>query len=133
MKVRPKSSKSYLEIKKISDKMYAGTRDHFAPDMRKIIEKYGTKLRPASHIRWAMTFSIPATVKDSFVIGIRYKKPNGIFTEDHFLIQKGENMRVFPKNELERFLPEYQGTHKGKPNFFEYTGKEGLISLSLPD
>jgi hypothetical protein len=133
MKTRLNSSKSYFEIKKISDEMYAGTRDHFAPDMRKIIEKYGSKLRPAPHLLHAMTFSIPTTIKNSFVVGVRYKKPNGVYTEDHFLFQKNGNMKVYSKNELERVLPEYKGTHKGKPNFFEYTDREGLTSFSIPE
>ena len=129
MKTRPNSSNSYCEIKKISDAIYSGVGDSFAPGMRKVIEKYGTKIRPNPHIPWAMTFSIPTSLKNAFVVGIRYKKPDGTFTEDHILFQRRRNIRVFSKSELERLLPEYKGTHKGNPNFFEYTEREGLISL----
>jgi len=129
MKVRPTSSKSYYEVKDISDGVYAGTRDNFANDIIKLIKKYDTKLRPSPHIKWAITFSIPTQIKNSFVIGIRYKKQDNTFTEDHIMFQKGRNIRVFSKNELEKLLPEYKGSHKGEPDFIEYADKEAIISF----
>lgn len=119
MKKRPKSSNSYYEIKEISDEMYQGSRHKFGEDMLKIILKYGTIPRPKPHHLHAITFSIPTQVKNSFVIGLRYLKPDSSYTEDHILVKKGRNMIIFSKRELEIFLPEYVGAHKAQPNFIE--------------
>lgn len=119
MKIRPNSLCSYDEIKAISDEMYAGKRDYFASDMRKIIEKHGNKLRPSPHTTWAITFSIPKSLSRAFVVGVRYRKGDNTFTEDHFLFQKRKNMEAFSKDELERKLPEYRGAHKEQPEFIE--------------
>lgn len=115
MKIRLHSSRSYYEIKALSDAVYEGSRKNFVKDMWRVIEEYENRLRPSPHIACALNFSIATSVKNTFVIGVRYQKPDKTYTEDHYLVKKGRNMRAYSKNELERALPEYKGSHKWQP------------------
>ncbi len=64
-----------------------------------------------------INISIPTSIKNSFVIGLRYKKRDKTLTEDHFLIKKEieatENEIIkYQGKKLEQLLTEYKGTHK---------------------
>jgi hypothetical protein len=80
-----------------------------------LLQNQDTSLRPGTHKIVDKTFSIPASKKNCFVLGIRYKKPNGTYTEDHFLFEEGETeikKGNGKKKWLEKLLPEYKGSHK---------------------
>jgi hypothetical protein len=66
-----------------------------------------------------ITISIPQSIPNAYVIGLRYVKIDGTPTEDHFLCKKSGNgiykkklIQYHPKRKLELLLPEYKGTHK---------------------
>jgi len=59
---------------------------------------------------------VPKSMKDALVLGIRYQKKGGTFSEDLFLFRKGKPIQKGYRGELEKIVPEYKGTHKGKPN-----------------
>ncbi|MCG2722726.1 MAG: hypothetical protein L6290_12055, partial [Thermodesulfovibrionales bacterium] len=64
-----------------------------------------------------INISIPTSIKNSYVIGLRYVKKDGTHTEDHYLIKREikENDKeiVYLRGQrLEKLLIEYRGTHK---------------------
>ncbi len=87
-----------------------------------LLKNYGIRLRQNDDSLKQITFSIPTTKENSYVVGLRYIKNDGTFTEDHFLCEsegvglKGEEIVHHPKRKLEYKLPEYKGTHKEIPN-----------------
>jgi hypothetical protein len=87
-----------------------------------LLEKHGIRLRQKDGSLKQITLSIPTTKENAFVVGLRYIKNDGTFTEDHFLCEskgfvlKGEEIVHHPKRKLEDELQEYRGTHKEIPN-----------------
>ena len=66
-----------------------------------------------------INISIPQSIPDTYVIGLRYIKIDGTPTEDHFSckksgtgIYKEKLIEYHSKRKLELLLPEYKGTHK---------------------
>lgn len=113
------SDNSYQEIKKITDSIYNGElKNPTAEIFLEILNKYGVKLRQKDGVFYHITFSIPQSQKDCILIGVRYKKKDNNFTEDHFLFQKNFCMRKFYKRQIEEVLPEYKGTHKKQAGFY---------------
>ncbi len=107
---------SYEEFKSITDKYYT---DWQMPDIDvfvKLLNRHGIKLRDKDGALHEATFSVPKSMKDALVLGIRYQKKGGTFSEDLFLFRKGKPIQKGYRGELEKIVPEYKGTHKGKPN-----------------
>ena len=84
----------------------------------------GINIRKQDGDLMRVTVSIPTSVDDAFVIGLRYIKKDRTCTEDHFLCRKDvdpsiEQLQIEPhyKSKLEFRLPEYSGTHKQQENF----------------
>ena len=65
-----------------------------------------------------INLSIPKSMEQAYVIGLRYIKNDGTLTEDHFLCEHSssgvtkEEILHHPKRKLEYKIPEYDGTHK---------------------
>jgi len=66
-----------------------------------------------------VTISKPTTVESTFVVGLRYIKIDGTYTEDHFVCRKNQASSLEPleieryyKGKLERKFQEYKGVHK---------------------
>lgn len=66
-----------------------------------------------------VTISKPTTVENAFVVGLRYIKTDGTYTEDHFVCRKNQASSLVPveieryyKGQLERKFQEYKGAHK---------------------
>ena len=66
-----------------------------------------------------MLLSKPTTIGNAFVIGLRYMKRDGTYTEDHFSCLKDREaslgtLEIQPhyRGQIEFNLPEYRGTHK---------------------
>ncbi len=82
----------------------------------------GIRLRQNDDSLKQITLSIATTKENPYVVGLRYIKNNGTFTEDHFLCEiegvglNGKEIVHHPKRKLEYKLPEYKGTHKETPN-----------------
>lgn len=110
---------SYQDIKKITDSIYSGRlKNPTAEIFLETLNKYGVKLRQKDGAFDHITYSIPQSQKDCILIGVRYKKKNNTFTEDHFLFQKNFCIRKFYKRQIEKVLPEYKGTHKKQSDFY---------------
>lgn len=103
---------SYEEIKAITDGIYAGTITPQAHLFIEVLNKYGIKLREKDGKFLELTYSIPKSVQNSILIGIRYTKDDGTHTEDHFLFEQDKSIRRFYRNQIEKVLPEYKGMHK---------------------
>ena len=109
----------YDELKICSDEYYANqtkknSRAVFAKAVE-LLQNQGIRLRPANHTIANKTFSIPISRENCFVIGVRYVKPDGTHTEDHFLFEEGETeikKGSGKKKWLEELLSEYKGSHK---------------------
>lgn len=110
---------SYQEIKNVTDSIYSGKlKNPTAEVFLEILNKHGVKLRQKDGAFDHVTYSIPQSQKDCILIGVRYKKKDDTFTEDHLLFQKYFCMRKFYKRQIEKVLPEYEGTHKKQVGFY---------------
>lgn len=106
----------YEEFKKITDDYYADWQMPSPEVFIDLLNRYGIKLRQKDGKLHEATFSVPKSRKAALFLGIRYRKRDGSFSEDLFLFEKGKPIKTGYKGKLERILPEYGGTHKGKPN-----------------
>lgn len=107
---------SYQEFKAITDKYYTDWQMPPINFFIDLLDRYGVKLRNKDGQLHEATFSVPKSVSEALVLGIRYQKKGGTFSEDLFLFQKGKPIQRGYKGELEKIVPEYKGTHKGGPN-----------------
>jgi hypothetical protein len=79
-----------------------------------ILNAWGIKCRgDDGQLVW-VNFSIPKSVDDTIVIGLRYQKRDQTVTEDIFELNRSSPERVYShyKGMYETYRPEYQGTHK---------------------
>lgn len=109
---------AYGEFKSITDEYY---RTGLMPDINVFIDllrKYGYKLRQDDGDLNHATFSVPESKKDALVLGLRYLKKNGTWTEDHFLFHKDKAIAPHYRGKMERILSEYKGTHKKQGGFY---------------
>lgn len=107
---------SYEEFKTITDKYYT---DGQMPSIKVFIDLlncYGIKLRQKDGELHETTFSVPKSSKNALVLGMRYIKKDGSYSEDLFLFEKNKSIQKGYKGKVEKTLPEYQNTHKGIPN-----------------
>jgi hypothetical protein len=80
---------SYQDVKSITDSIYSGKlKNPTAEIFLEILNKYRIKLRQKDGVFDHITYSISKSQKDCILIGIRYRKKDCTFTEDHFLFQK---------------------------------------------
>ena len=107
---------SYKEFKTITDKYYTDWQMPNICFFVELLDRYGIKLRKNDGNLHEATFSVPKSINDALVLGIRYQKKDGTFSEDLFLFRKGKPIQKGYKGELEKIIPEYEETHKGKPN-----------------
>jgi hypothetical protein len=106
---------SYRDFKSITDKYYT---DWIMPDFavfEVLLNKYGVRLRNKDGDAKYATFSVPISKQDALVLGIRYTKIDGSWTEDLFLFELGKPIVAGYKGRLEKIIPEYKGTHKASP------------------
>lgn len=109
---------SYAELKIIMDNQYrvrertGSPTSNFHDLIISLLHKYGIKIRQDDGTDPKITFSIPKSEPDTFVIGLRYIKKNGTKTEDHFLFKKGLSIEYLRGKRLEKLMPEYIGAHK---------------------
>lgn len=107
---------SYTELKEITDRVYEGQAEgkqiNFAKDVVNLLGRYGIRLRQKDGILHQVNISIPTSVANAIVVGLRYSKSNGSKTEDLFLFQQGTSIVSGYKGRLEGIIREYSGTHK---------------------
>jgi len=87
-----------------------------------LLSEQDIKLRQDDGDLVQINISIPTSLNDSFVIGLRYLKRDRALTEDHFLIKEEiepdeKKIQVFYKGKLELQVLEYEGTHKQQVDF----------------
>ena len=107
---------SYAEFKTITDKYYTDWQMPNISVFVELLNRHGIQLRERDGELHEATFSVPKSMKDALVLGIRYQKKDGTFSEDLFLFCKGKQIQRGYRGELEKVISEYTGTHKGKPN-----------------
>lgn len=107
---------SFRELKKITDKYYSDWEPPRDENFVNLIEKYGIMVTKRKDGRLCQTtFSIPISVS-GIVLGFRYKKQDGSYSEDLFLFQNGKSIQCGYKGIFEKtILPEYNFTHKRVP------------------
>lgn len=109
---------SYDELKAIMDNQYEVREKTGSPTPEfhdliiDLLSKNGIQTRQDDGANPIVTFSIPQTDQDSFVIGLRYTKNDGTKAEDHFLFKQGNPIEYLRGKRLERLMPEYRGAHK---------------------
>ena len=108
---------SYDKLKSITDEYYAGQRTEWANDAIALLNEYGIKLRQKNGTPEIGTVSIPKSLANAIVIGIRYKKRDMSYTEDTFLFEKEKPIKSLYRDNIEKLLPEYTGTHKKQSDF----------------
>lgn len=91
---------------------YHQNAESFGDSTIKLLEKYGFKLRQKDGVLYSIIISYPKTIQNSIVVGLRYVKKDGTYTEDHFLFTEDNPIKAFYKGSIEKILPEYKGTHK---------------------
>lgn len=82
---------------------------------------YECHIKPRQHgdILMFITLSLPARPGE-WVIGLRYQKSDGTWSEDHFdstSQRDGMKLNHHKKRKLEWNRPEYLGAHKAAPGF----------------
>jgi hypothetical protein len=83
-----------------------------------------------------INLSIPESIEHAYVIGLRYRKNDGTFTEDHFLCEKsGDGVSkteiIFHRGRaLEYKIPEYKGTHKQAVDLTSTPSSRGVTDVS---
>lgn len=106
------SDSSYLELKAITDAVYAGTKDKWAKGVIDILQKHNINLRQKDGRLYSVNVSIPMSKSNCILVGLRYIKIDKTFTEDHFLFEENKPIVAFYKGKLEKIVGEYKGTHK---------------------
>ena len=106
------SQQSFEELKAITDDVYAGKKPEYGRDVLALLEDYGIKVRQEDGSLHSVNISIPKAISDSIVVGLRYKKQDSTYTEDHFLFRAEHNLTAYYKGTFERVAPEYDGSHK---------------------
>lgn len=106
---------SYYDFKAITDQYYTDWQMPSLQVFVNLLTKYGIELRGKDGTLHEGTFSVPKTESDALVLGMRYKKNDGSFSEDLFLFRKDQPVEKGYKGAIEGILPEYKGTHKRIP------------------
>ena len=61
-----------------------------------------------------MNFSVARSRDETLVVGLRYRKRAGDYSEDTFLFTRGKPIETCYGKRVEKVLPEYEGTHKAQ-------------------
>jgi hypothetical protein len=103
---------AYAEVEAIWDRHVGGDQSKTQDDIVALLASHRIRLRQDDGELRQVTVSIPTSVSDAFVIGLRYHKNDRSQSEDLFLVEKGRPIERHYKGSLERKLAEYSGTHK---------------------
>lgn len=104
-------------------------------EVLRLLSRQNTKIRQDDGKLKQINLSIPISIKNAYVIGLRYIKKDGTHTEDHYLCQRDaepstKSLELEPHTDrrLEYLLPEYRGTHKQQVAFTGIVAKDGNIT-----
>jgi hypothetical protein len=82
-----------------------------------ILNDCGRNLRGKDGVPKRATLSIPISIKDIFVLGIKYQKRNDTLTEDHFTFEPDKPPEPYYKGKMQKLLTEYKDTHKRQSDY----------------
>lgn len=104
----------FEELKKVSDACYLGQIESgsvFAKALELIkISDPKFKTRQDNGEPFQLNFSVPKSLENALVVGIRYRKVNGDNREDHFVFTRKKVIKCYGKK-LEGVASEYKGAH----------------------
>ena len=63
------------------------------------------------------TLSIPTSKEYIFVLGLRFQKKDGTYTEDAYKIEEEKTIQYLNKGEIEKLFLEYKDTHKRQGDY----------------
>lgn len=109
------SSAAYDDLKVITDAAQNGSLRPWSPAVVKLLNAYGVSVDRKKGSKVEATLSFPTSKTNSMAIGIRHIKNDESYAEDLFLFEKGVGLTPLYRGKQETLLPEYEGTHHGKP------------------
>ncbi len=126
---------TYTTIERIWQRHIGGEAVDIESEIRILFAQRELKMRQDDGQLKQINISIPTSLEDAFVVGLRYVKRNGACTEDLFLCPKNLaagitrlEIEPFYKGRLEFILPEYNGTHHQQVIFTQPVAKDGHIT-----
>lgn len=126
---------TYTTIKRIWQRHVGGEVVNFDSEIRQLLVQHGITMRQDDGQLKQINISIPTSIEDAFVIGLRYLKRNGKCTEDLFLCPKNlvagiTRLQIEPyyKGRLEFILPEYRGTHTQQVTFIHPAVRSSTVT-----
>jgi len=105
-------SEAYAEVEAIRRRHVSGNQSQTGNDVIALLARHDIRLRQDDGELRQITLSIPTSVPDAHVIGLRYEKNDGSHSEDLFVVQEGRPIEACYRGSLEHKFPEYAGTHK---------------------
>jgi hypothetical protein len=109
------SSRAYDDLKVITDAAQNGSLRPWSPVVVKLLNAYGVVVDRKRGSKVEATLSFPTSKLNSMAIGIRHMKDEESYAEDLFLFEKDVGLTPLYRGKQETLLPEYVGTHHGKP------------------
>jgi hypothetical protein len=108
---------TYSSLEEIWNRYLAGERQNLMSASLNLLSAHGIQMRTNDGELKQITISKPTSVKNTFVLGLRYLKKDASYSEDHFVCQKDQPSALEPieryyQGKLERKYQEYKGTHK---------------------
>ena len=112
---------SYAFLESIWKRCQAGENLDVPNELPSLLLQQGIRTRQADGVLRQINISIPTSIQNALVIGLRYIKRDGSCTEDHFLCRRdaqgGPEIEPCYGRRLETRLAEYRGTHKERVAF----------------
>jgi hypothetical protein len=111
------SNPSFVEVDAIRNRLATGEDFDAVSAVVSALGSCGIRARQRDGELTQVNLSLPTSVQDAIVIGLRYVKADGSLTEDHYLCNRNllpgqSGIVYFNKRGLETLLPEYKDTHK---------------------
>ena len=110
------SADSFIILKRYADLYYKG-KISAELAIRKVygeLKDRGIRRRQDDGKNPRMTISVPK-IGNALVVGIRYTKNNGRYTEDHYIFRPELNIYICKGKELDMVYSEYKGAHIAQP------------------
>ncbi len=128
-------SAAYSALERIWQRHVSGAVVDIETKIEHLLAQRGIKMRQDDGVLMQINLSIPTSIEDAFVVGLRYMKRDGKCTEDLFLCRKNlcteiTQLEIEPyyKGRLEFILPEYHGTHRQQVVFTQPAAPDTAIT-----
>jgi len=128
-------NKAYIQLTEIWENRRLWAEQDVVDRVIVLLLSNGVHVRQDDGELKQVTISIPESLDSSYVLGLRYIKNDGTYTEDHFLCEQvaesglsSKEIQPHYKRHLERSLPEYKHTHKQQPDFTNQQRGVGFLN-----